>query len=318
MGLVISHNFAASYAARQLEINDDNLRNSLNKLSSGKRIVRPTDDAAGMAVQLKMKAAINRGFAAKNNIQNAISLLRTQDGVLTTATSVVDRIAELKAMSTDATKNSEDLLNYDEEFQVLRQQLTDLQNEKFNGVSLFVAAHTDQGSVTDTVDGVFTIYTTEQGSAAGAPTVVFEGVHLATAAGGDAAAGAGTIATSTDTTGGLVQAITQTTLDKVATPATPNGLTHADLTMDGILADLQRLANARAKNGALQSRLGYAYDNASISKSNMEAARSRIIDVDIAEESTKFASYNILTQASASILAQANQTGRTALQLLMA
>ena len=68
--------------------------------------------------------------------------------------------------------------------------------------------------------------------------------------------------------------------------------------MDGILADLQRLANARAKNGALQSRLGYAYDNASISKSNMEAARSRIIDVDIAEESTKFASYNILTQAS--------------------
>ena len=127
MSLVISHNFAASYAARQLEINDDNLRNSLNKLSSGKRIVRPTDDAAGMAVQLKMKAAINRGFAAKNNIQNAISLLQTQDGVLTTATSVVDRIAELKAMSTDATKNSQDLLNYDEEFQVLRQQLLDLQ-----------------------------------------------------------------------------------------------------------------------------------------------------------------------------------------------
>ena len=117
---------------------------------------------------------------------------------------------------------------------------------------------------------------------------------------------------------GLVQAITQTVLDKEHAPATPNGLTHANLTMDGILADLQRLANARAKNGALQSRLGYAYDNASISKSNMEAARSRIIDVDIAEESTKFASYNILTQASASILAQANQTGRTALQLLMA
>ena len=145
MGLVISHNFAASYAARQLEINDDNLRNSLNKLSSGKRIVRPTDDAAGMAVQLKMKAAINRGFAAKNNIQNAISLLQTQDGVLTTATSVVDRIAELKAMSMDATKNSEDLLNYDEEFQVLRQQLLDLQNEKFNGVSLFVTDPTDHG-----------------------------------------------------------------------------------------------------------------------------------------------------------------------------
>jgi flagellin len=308
MSLVISHNFAASYAARQLEINDDNLRNSLNKLSSGKRIVRPTDDAAGMAVQLKMKAAINRGFAAKNNIQNAISLLQTQDGVLTTATAVVDRIAELKAMSTDATKNSLDLLNYDEEFQVLRQQLLDLQNEKFNGISLFVAASTDHDSAVDTVAGVFKIYTTEQGSATGAPTVDLKGVHLALGASAD---GSADVTDSTVVDGGLVAAITQTSL------AASGGITHADLTMDGVLADLQRLANARAKNGALQSRLGYSYDNASISKSNMEAARSRIIDVDIAEESTKFATYNILTQASASILAQANQTGRTALQLLM-
>ena len=325
MSLVISHNFAASYAARQLEINDDNLRNSLNKLSSGKRIVRPTDDAAGMAVQLKMKAAINRGFAAKNNIQNAISLLQTQDGVLTTATSVVDRIAELKAMSTDATKNAQDLLNYDEEFQVLRQQLLDLQGEQFNGVSLFVADAADHGANEATgsggaagTAGIFTIYTTEQGDATGGPTVDLEGVHLADAGSADAVGPASApgakdnVDDSTNTTGGLVAAISQSSL------AAAGGLTHADLTMDGILADLQRLANARAKNGALQSRLGYAYDNASISKSNMEAARSRIIDVDIAEESTKFASYNILTQASASILAQANQTGRTALQLLMA
>ena len=138
---------------------------------------------------------------------------------------------------------------------------------------------------------------------------MFEGVHLATAAGGDASVD---VTDSTTVDGGLVAAISQTAL------ATPNGLTNAALSMDGILADLQRLANARAKNGALQSRLGFAYDNASVSKSNMEAARSRIIDVDIAEESTKFASLNILTQASASMLAQANQTGRTALQLLMA
>jgi flagellin len=87
--------------------------------------------------------------------------------------------------------------------------------------------------------------------------------------------------------------------------------------MDGILSDLQNLANARAKNGALQSRLNYAYDQASISKSNMEAARSRIIDVDIAEESSNFASKNILMQASSSMLAQANNTSRTALQLLL-
>ena len=303
MGLVISHNFAASYAARQLEINDDNLRNSLHKLSSGKRIVRPTDDAAGMAVQLKMKAAINRGFAAKNNIQNAISLLQTQDGVLQTATSVVDRIAELKAMSTDATKNDDDLQNYNEEYQVLRQQLIDLQDEQFNGVGMFVSDSSNHDQTTDTVEGIFTIYTTEQGSANGAPSVGFKGVHLASTGGAAASEG-------------LLQNVVDNNFSGAT--AASGGLTNAALTMDNILADLQRLANARAHNGALQSRLGFAYDNASVSKSNMEAARSRIIDVDIAEESTKFASYNILTQASASILAQANQTGRTALQLLMA
>ena len=140
MSLIISSNFAASYAARQLEINDTNLRNSLHKLSSGKRIVRPNDDAGGMAVQLKLKAAVNRGFAAKNNIQNAISLLQTQDGILQTATSVIDRIGELKAMTNDSTKNPNDLQNYNEEFVVLRQQLLDLQNEMFNGVSMFVTS----------------------------------------------------------------------------------------------------------------------------------------------------------------------------------
>ena len=165
---------------------------------------------------------------------------------------------------------------------------------------------------------MFTIYTTEQGSASNAPKVEFSGVHLGTA-GLLLRPATNDLENSTFLTNGLVAAITQNELDvATADGLTNNGLTDDALTMDGILADLQRLANARAKNGALQSRLGYAYDNASISKSNMEAARSRIIDVDIAEESTKFASYNILTQASASILAQANQTGRTALQLLMA
>jgi len=307
MSLIISSNFAASYAARQLEINDDNLRNSLHKLSSGKRIVRPNDDAGGMAVQLKLKAAVNRGFAAKNNIQNAISLLQTQDGILQTATSVIDRIGELKAMTNDSTKNPNDLQNYNEEFVVLRQQLLDLQNEMFNGVSMFVTSGNNEG-VDDSVDGVFKIYTTEQGNATGAPTVDLAGVYLA-----------GTTTTGAAAGDPIVQYSVQSALtsNDIAAGATDNGINSTSLGMDAILSDLQNLANARARNGALQSRLGYAYDNASVSKSNTEAARSRIIDVDIAEESTKFATYNILTQASASILAQANQTGRTALQLLM-
>jgi len=305
MSLIISSNFAASYAARQLEINDDNLRNSLNKLSSGKRIVRPNDDAGGMAVQLKMKAAVNRGFAAKNNIQNAISLLQTQDGVLQTATSVIDRIAELKAMTNDPTKNSGDLQNYNEEYQVLRQQLLDLQSEAFNGINMFSATH----GVTDgNQSGVFEVFTTEQGNSTNAPSVTINSVYLASQ---------NSSTTSTGTAGALVNASISAGFSGDVTSTTSGGIADASLTMDSILVDLQNLANARAENGALQSRLGFSYDQASVSKSNMEAARSRIIDVDIAEESTKFATYQILTQASASILSQANQTGRTALQLLM-
>jgi flagellin len=306
MGLVISSNFAASFAARQIEINNDGLQKSLNRLSSGKRIVNPADDAGGMAVQLKMHAAVKRGAVTKNNIQNAISFLQTQDGVLQTATKVVDRIAELKAMSLDATKNSEDIQNYNEEYQVLRQQLQDLQTEKFNGVSMFGTNGGDAAAATDSnQEGVFTIYTTEQGNKASAPSVLISGVYLSSTGGGAAA-----------TTANVYYSISGGFSGDV-TSMTSGGLADQSLSMDGILSDLQSLANARAVNGALQSRMNFAYDQASISKINMEAARSRIIDVDIAEESSHFARQNILMQASSSMLSQANATSRTALQLLM-
>ena len=305
MSLIISSNFAASYAARNLEINNDKLTNSLNKLSSGHRIIRPNDDAGGMAVQLKMNAAIHRGFAAKNNIQNAISLLQTQDGVLQTATAVVDRIGELKAMSNDPTKNSTDLQNYNEEYQVLRDQLNDLQFERFNGISMF---NTSQGATDGTKDGVFKVWTTDQGDVNNAtqvgPSVTITGVFLASGGNPDAAV--------------FYSLSTGHSMGGDVTSQSTGGIASSYLSMDSILSDLQNLANARAVNGALQSRFGFAYDQASITKSNMEAARSRIIDVDIAEESTNFARVNILTQASASVLAQANQTSQTALRLLMA
>ena len=137
MPISISSNFAAAAAARNLESANANLVKSLTRLSSGKKIVSPRDDAGGEAVQLKLGASIARYDKAKGNIQNAISILQVQDGILQTATEVVGRIAELKTMSEDSTKNSQDKQNYNEEFQVLRQQLVDLQTEQFNGVAMF-------------------------------------------------------------------------------------------------------------------------------------------------------------------------------------
>jgi len=303
MGLVISSNFAAAFAARQVEKNHDGLTHSLNRLSSGQRIVNPYDDAGGMAVQLKMKAAISRGGVAKNNIKNAISLLQTQDGVLQTATNVVSRIAELKAMTQDATKNSEDLQNYNEEYQVLREQLVQLHDEQLNARGLF-GDFSNTGELTQTShDSVFEIYTTEQGSAG--PSVIIEGLNLSNTG------------ASTDTSVTLIVNSIDAAYSGSVTAINSGGIADAALLMQDILDDLQRLANARAKNGALQSRLNFAYDQASISKTNMEAARSRIIDVDIAEESSNFASKNILMQSSSSMLAQANNSTRSALQLLL-
>ena len=299
MALVISTNLAAQFASRNLEKNHDALTNSLNKLSSGQRLNRPNDDAGGMSVQLKMLASIHRGRATKNNIQNAISLLQTQDGALQTAVKIVDRIGELKAMSTDPTKNSGDLQNYNEEYQQLRQQLLELQTEEFNGIDMFTSS---QGSQDTSLQGVFKVYTTERGDSSGAPSVDINGVFLANA---------------TDTTASVSYSISAGFTGAVSS-MTSGGIADSNLTMDGILSDLQNLANARAENGALQSRLGYSYDQASITKDNMTAARSRIVDVDIAEESSNFAKLNILTQAASSVLSQANGTAQTALRLLMA
>ena len=97
-----------------------------------------------------------------------------------TAVKIVDRIGELKAMSTDATKNSGDIQNYNEEYQVLRDQLVSLQSEEFNGVSMFVAS---QGSTDDSLDGVFRVYTTERVDGASSPSVLITGEYLSSTGG---------------------------------------------------------------------------------------------------------------------------------------
>ena len=305
MPISISSNFAAAAAARNLESANANLVKSLTRLSSGKKIVSPRDDAGGEAVQLKLGASIARYDKAKGNIQNAISILQVQDGILQTATEVVGRIAELKTMSEDSTKNSQDKQNYNEEFQVLRQQLVDLQTEQFNGVAMF-SKFSSGGATDPNTAGVYQIYTTEQGSAASAPSVTIEGVFLTNTG--------GTIA---HTYASIAYAVSSGFSQAVGSGGTQGGIASSSFSMDGILSDLQSLSNARAKNGALQSRMEFAYNNASIGKVNLEAARGRIVDLDIAEESTNFAKANIMAQAAASILSQANATSRSALNLLM-
>src|SRR5258708_8050442 len=137
MSVVINTNFSAITAANNLSNASANLQKSLNRLSSGSKIVSPADDAGGLAVSMKLDAAALRSGAAENNIGNSVSYLQTQDGSLKVGGSVLSRISELKTLYSDPTKNSNDLANYDSEFTQLQSQLTALTSQTFNGVNLF-------------------------------------------------------------------------------------------------------------------------------------------------------------------------------------
>lgn len=276
---------ASGVAMRTLDMANRNLTSSLKRLSSGNRIANIYDDAASEAIQLKMKTDIARVGVAKTGIQNAVSFLEVQDGFLQTASSIVSRIGELKAMADDPSKNSTDTANYQEEFAVLQTQLFNLQNETFNGSAIWGSASAQNIATSSTTNGQIALYGTGAG----------DSVQVS---GSDSSILANVIGTGTAINTNIA-------------------VNSTNITADAINSDIENIANARAKNGAYQSVLNFAYDNASTVKTNLESARGRITDVDIAEESGKFARAQIKTQAAASMLAQANRVNsQTLLQLL--
>ncbi len=300
MPLVISTNFASMHAVRNLQKNNDALHNSLNKLSSGQRIHRPQDDAGGMSVHLKLASAAIRSEVVKNNIQNGISFLQARDGVIENAMNVVSRIHELRALSNDPTKNAGDIENYNEEFQALRQHLFDLQNEEFNGVAMFnKVSNAEQQDTANS--GVYEIFTSDQTDANGAPSFIIEGIYLTS-----------TLDDITDPNV-TIDAINDSAIHH---SSLANHLTDVSVDTEELIHEMDLLADIRSRNGASISALLHAYDKLSISKENLSLAASRIMDVNIAEESSNLARVNILTQASSSMLTQANASSQTALNLL--
>jgi flagellin len=269
MSVVINTNFAATVAANNLAASNEMLQKSLNRLSSGSKIVTPADDAGGLAVSMKLSAAARRQGAVGTNIGNAVSFLQTQDGVLKVAGKVLDRMGELKTLYADPTKSSSDLSNYDSEFTELRSQLVDLQGEKFNTVSLF-------------------------GSAALSVPVTEDGNTAVSVLGRDL--------TSSSTGVGNLTATSVASLGNIA--------------LSDITDAIQHVATFRAENGAEQSRFGFAAELLTVNKANLEAAASRITDVDVASESTQLARFNILVQSGTAMLSQANQSSQIALKLL--
>ena len=144
MTIQLKTNSSASAAAFHLARNTQNLQKSLNRLASGSRIIQPADDTGGLAVSMKLQSSISRLEGAGHNVQNGISYLEVQDGILASAGRIVDRMIELKGMSQDMMKNDFDNATYENEFKDLQIQLYDMTQQTFNGVSLF-AHRTETG-----------------------------------------------------------------------------------------------------------------------------------------------------------------------------
>ena len=277
MSVVINTNPAATSAAFALGQTNALLQKSLARLSSGSRLVSSQDDAAGLGVSMKLGAAVRRTEATGNNVANAASYLQVQDGALKLAGNILDRISELVALYRDVTKSTTDQANYDKEFTTLQTELKALQNESFNGVSLFASA----GATTTALS----VVTTE----AGGTTNVSIATLLSTATGGI----------------GGVGELTDTAITSLAS-----------LTTGSVTDAIQTVATMRAQNGAEGSVLGFISELLAVNKANLEAANSRISDVDVARESSQLARYNILQQAGTAMLAQANQSSQSVLRLL--
>jgi flagellin len=282
MSVVINTNSAATSAAYNLSNTNVNLQRSLNRLSSGSRINSSADDAGGLAVSMKMSASIRRTDATLANVNNSLSLLQTQDGVLKTADKILNRMSELATLAQDVTKTTSDLSLYNTELSQLKGQLNLMVGEKFNGISLFASGASAGLDVASTL----------------------------------------TVVTSHD--GAQTVGITQVDLDFISTSVGSNSsagmnigsFTGAQAAVATIQTAIQDLATIRANNGAEQSRLTFAADMLAVNKTNLEAANSRIIDVDVADESTKLARFNILQQAGTAMLAQANQATQSILRLI--
>jgi len=273
----INHNIAALNTHRQLTVNNTAVGKALEKLSSGLRINRAGDDAAGLAISEKMRGQI-RGLAmAQKNSQDAISLIQTAEGALTETHSILQRMRELVVQAGNTgTQQSEDLQAIQDEIAQLIDEIDKIaERTEFNGKKL--------------LDGSF---------ASGTADLVFQ---IGANAGQQMTLNIGNMNSST---------LTVDTVDVSAAGF------DFDTEIAKIDNAINTVSSQRSALGATQNRLEHTINNLGAAEENLTAAESRIRDVDMAKEMMEFTKQNILTQAAQAMLAQANQVPQGVLQLL--
>lgn len=304
MSLVINHNLMAMNAARNLSTAYSDLASSTEKLSSGLRINSAADDAAGLAIRELMRgdiASLNQGV---RNANDAISMIQTADGALQVIDEKLIRMKELAEQAATGTYTSDQRLIIDSEYQAMASEITRIASATdFNGIQLL------NGNLSSGTAGAANWASSHSGSG-----LVSTGplkVHFGTA--NDSAEDYYYIAINNSTASALGvgnQAATDSAGYTVSTQSAAQnaltGLNEAILSKDNIRANL----------GALQNRLENTITNLETQAENLQAAESRISDVDVASEMTEFTRNQIKSQAAVAMLAQANSLPQMAMQLI--
>lgn len=274
--MVVQHNLTAANTNRQLGITTSGLQKSTEKLSSGYKINRAADDAAGLSISEKMRNQIRGLNKASDNAQDGISLVQTAEGALNEVHSMLQRMSELSVQAANGTNDTTDRSSINDEIQQLK---TEIQR----------VGSTTQFNKMNILDGTFST---------GANKLLQVGANANQ-----------TIQINIDALQSVVGSSLKTDL-KTETA------TNAQSAIGVVQNSIEKLSKLRSKLGAVQNRLEHTVANLDNISENTQSSESRIRDTDMAEEMVQYSKNNILQQAGQSMLAQANQANQGVLSLL--
>ena len=301
MGMQINNNLMANNALRNVGNTQDALSKSLEKLSSGLRINRAADDAAGLSISEGLRSQVSGLAVAQRNTQDGISVIGVAEGALQEVHTILHRQRDLAVQAANDSNSPESRTAIATESKALTDELARIATTtNFNGINLLDKTAADTGLTFQVGAGADP--TTEQITV----SLVDVGAIAVAQKTAQTAATAGTVGTDGTVTGYV--------------PAT-GGLDFSDAAKAagsiGILdAQIATISAARSDLGASQNRLESAGRSLAVAKENLGAAESRIRDTDMAAEMVNYTKANILQQAGVSMLSQANQSGQAVLKLL--
>ena len=290
--MVVQHNMTAMNANRQLGITTSAQAKSSEKLSSGYRINRAGDDAAGLTISEKMRSQIRGLNKASDNAQDGVSLIQVAEGALSETHSILQRMNELATQAANDTNTTADRNAIQSEINQLTSEIDRIQSTtQFNTMNLIDGSYTGKNLQVGSLSGQAILISIENMNA----TSLFGGAN-------------GAVSSVAD--------VNTTNLKSYNTKLAVSSFDTAGSAMKSIQSAIALVSNQRSNLGAVQNRLEHTIANLDNISENTQSAESRIRDTDMAEEMVNYSKNNILAQAGQSMLAQANQSTQGVLSLL--